>query len=115
MNRIKLKLFDHLLSQEMTFYDEKDTGKITAMVDRDTYVIADCLNIIRETLIACARFLSASYFLYHTSWRIALITICGLPIPAVVQASLNIKVKIFGKKYSKLSDNIAQISSNTIS
>lgn len=78
--RIRTKLFDNLMKQDVGFYDMSKSGEITSRLAADTTTVTDsiCLNmnIMIRSMTQAAMVL---VFMMRTSWRLTVLTTILVP------------------------------------
>lgn len=78
--RIRTKLFDNLMKQDVGFYDTSKSGDITSRLAADTTSVTDSvclnLNIMMRSITQAAMVL---VFMMRTSWRLTVVTITLVP------------------------------------
>lgn len=98
--RLRTQLFNSLLLQDMGFYDSAKSGEITSRLAADTTTVADqiCLNInvLMRSLTQAALVL---VFMFHASWRLAVITFIMIPISLTIS-------KVYGAYFRKLGKKV---------
>ena len=98
--RIRTKLFNSLLFQDVGFYDMSKSGDITSRLAADTTTVTDnvCLNmnIMMRSITQAAMVL---VFMFRTSWRLTVVTITLVPCTIVV-------TKVYGRIYQKLAKQV---------
>ena len=78
--RIRTKLFDSLMKQDVGFYDTSKSGEITSRLAADTTTVTDSvclnLNIMMRSITQAAMVL---VFMMRTSWRLTVVTTTLVP------------------------------------
>jgi len=85
MLELKSRLFDHILSQDISFFDNNPVGRLLARVESDTESLR-MLFTHTVVLLVGDIILVAGIFglMFYYSWRLALIMIMIIPIVAVL-------------------------------
>lgn len=100
VKRIRHKLFDKLLEQEIGFFDGQKTGDLMSRINSDSTVLQNTLSVnISMILRNLASAVGGLVFLFITSWKLSLLLIIILP-PAALMAAR------FGGKVRKISKNV---------
>ncbi|WP_438022432.1 ABC transporter ATP-binding protein [Sorangium sp. So ce233] len=95
--RLRASLFDHVLRQEMAFFDDHRTGELTSRLASDTTVLQNAVSVdISVGLRLTASVIGGLGFLVYTSPRLTLLMLSVVP-PVLVGAV------IYGRKVRKLS------------
>ncbi|WP_437954616.1 ABC transporter transmembrane domain-containing protein [Sorangium sp. So ce119] len=95
--RLRARLFEHVLGQEMAFFDDHRTGELTSRLASDTTVLQNAVSVdISVALRLTASAIGGLGFLVYTSPRLTLLMLSVVP-PVLVGAV------IYGRKVRKLS------------
>ncbi|MEK7398501.1 MAG: ABC transporter ATP-binding protein [Candidatus Poribacteria bacterium] len=93
---LRTTAYAHLQKLSLSFYTQKDTGRLTSRISQDAERLQDFIvNSIQEFVMDIFMLIGMSVILFHTNWRLAALTL--IPLPAVAVASV-----IFGKKMHSL-------------
>lgn len=94
VKRIRSRLFDALLEQEIGFFDDQKTGDLMSRINSDSTVLQNTLSVnismILRNLTAAVGGLA---FLFYTSWKLAIILLIILPPLALLAARFGGKVR----------------------
>jgi ATP-binding cassette subfamily B protein len=92
--RLRQKVFDHLLRQEIAFFDRQKTGELTTRLWADVPAIT---RVIGDELADGARFALFAVFgtalLFYTSWRLTLLVMLAVPPIVIASSVLGARVK----------------------
>ncbi|WP_437498968.1 ABC transporter ATP-binding protein [Sorangium sp. So ce1099] len=95
--RLRASLFDHVLRQEMAFFDDHRTGELTSRLASDTTVLQSAVSVhIAMALRLAASVVGGLGFLVYTSPRLTLLMLSVIP-PVLLGAV------VYGRKVRKLS------------
>ncbi|MGK3961141.1 ABC transporter ATP-binding protein [Sorangium sp. So ce118] len=95
--RLRASLFDHVLRQEMAFFDDRRTGELTSRLASDTTVVQNAVSVhISMALRLAVSVVGGLGFLLYTSPRLTLLMLSVIP-PVLLGAV------IYGRKVRKLS------------
>ena len=95
--RLRQRLFDALLQQEVAFFDTTKTGDITSRLTADTQKVSDNVELnVNVFLRSLLQVFFTLAFMVFISWRMALVAFVSVPL--VVLGS-----KIFGSYMRRLS------------
>ncbi|XP_078523706.1 ABC-type oligopeptide transporter ABCB9 isoform X2 [Lissotriton helveticus] len=98
--RIRHLLFHALLSQEIGFFDEYQTGDIISRLTADTGKLSDVLATnVNLFLRSAVKVLGIIVIMFSISWQLSLVTILGFPIMLLVS-------KAYGSYYKKLAEGV---------
>jgi ABC-type multidrug transport system fused ATPase/permease subunit len=94
--RLRKDLFEHIIRQDIQFFDENKTGELMNRLSSDTTVIQSCLSVNVSLGLRSAMQIAISLLLlFITSWRLTLVMISVIPV-------LIIFVRLYGKYTKKL-------------
>lgn len=85
MVELKSKLFDHILSLDISFFDKNPVGRLLARIESDTESLRLLFTNTAVLVIGDLLLITGIYavmFYYH--WRLALILICFLPLTVIL-------------------------------
>lgn len=92
--QLRRKVFSHLLSQEVGFYDQQKTAELTSRLTSDVEAIKDVLTtqvaiLLRTSAIA----IGGSVMLFYLSWQLTLMMLLVFPISALLGRWIGTKVQ----------------------
>ena len=94
--RLRKDLFEHIIRQDIQFFDENKTGELMNRLASDTTVIQSCLSVNVSLGLRSAMQIAISLLLlFITSWKLTLVMISVIPI-------LIIFVRIYGRYTKRL-------------
>ena len=96
---IRIKLFEHIQSQSMSFYDNNPVGRLVTRVTNDVEVLNKMFS--SGLVMIVADFLLIFWiigFMFYTSFELALITLTILPVLIVVSFIFRYKIRGFFRK-----------------
>ncbi len=92
MIKLKQKLFDHILSLDISFFDKNPVGRLMARVESDTESLRLLFTNTVVLIVADLLLLVGIYgVLFYYNWKMALVLLLSIPI-------IGILVTIFHKK-----------------
>ncbi|XP_030438813.1 ATP-binding cassette sub-family B member 9 isoform X2 [Gopherus evgoodei] len=98
--RLRNCLFQSLVAQETSFFDENRTGDIISRLTSDTTIVSDLvsqnINIFLRNMVKAT---GVIVFMFSLSWQLSLVTFMGFPIIMLVS-------DLYGKYYKKLSKEV---------
>jgi ATP-binding cassette subfamily B protein len=93
---LRTTAYAHLQKLSLSFYTQKDTGRLTSRISQDAERLQDFIvNSIQEFVMDIFMLVGMSVILFHTNWKLAALTL--IPLPAVAIASI-----FFGRKMHSL-------------
>lgn len=85
MLSLKRRLFDHLLSLDVSFYDRNPVGRLMARVESDAESLRMLFTTTVVLVVADLLMLTGIYaILFYTHWRLASILFISIPIIALM-------------------------------
>jgi ATP-binding cassette subfamily B protein len=105
---LRTSAYAHLQKLSLSFYSQKDTGRLMSRISQDTERLQDFIvNSIQEFVMDLFMLVGMSAILFSTNWKLATLTL--IPLPGVTIASV-----IFGRKmhtvFHKVMAQMANIS-----
>jgi ATP-binding cassette subfamily B protein len=81
MLRLKERLFDHILSQDVTFFDKHPVGRLMARVESDTESLRLLFTNTVVLVIGDLLLMTGIYaVMFYTNWRLALVLVLAVPV-----------------------------------
>ncbi len=81
---LRIQLYRSIISQEISFFDERRTGELTSRLSSDTTVLQNTVTVNVSMLLRFALMgLGAIGFLFYTNWRLTLLTLATVPLVAI--------------------------------
>ena len=106
MKLLRLKLFEKLLSQEIGYFDVTPSGELASRLTTDIATIANDMTwVFRFSIEAVARIVGVSGTLFHTDWRLALVTCTVIPVMA---AANRLYSRLLRDNAIKVQDSLAK-------
>jgi ATP-binding cassette subfamily B multidrug efflux pump len=103
--QLRKKLFDHIQTLSFSFFDKNNTGELMSRVKDDAENVMNAICYGAMLFIEQALyFVIASVVLFTLNWKLAILSLCILPIIAFVAVQLRKQV---GKTYEEISDQRA--------
>ena len=103
---LRLKLFEKLLGQEIGFFDVTPSGELASRLTTDIATLANDLTwVFRFSIEAVARIVLVTGTLFHTEWRLALVTCTIIPLMA---GANRLYSKLLRKNAIKVQDSLAK-------
>jgi len=94
--RIQNFLFQHIMAQEIGFFDSRRTGSIVSRLSSDTTKMGDQISLnLNVFLRSCIRIAGILVFMAKLSWKLTITTIIGTPILVMIS-------EVFGKYFEKV-------------
>ena len=94
--RIQNFLFEHIMQQEIGFFDSKKTGAIISRLTSDTTKMGDQISLNMNIFLrSCIRIAGSLVFMAKLSWKLTIVTIVGTPILVMISEA-------YGEYYEKI-------------
>ncbi|PPS00152.1 hypothetical protein GOBAR_AA20527 [Gossypium barbadense] len=82
--RLRLKLFTHLIHQEIAFFDVTSTGELLSRLSADTQIIKTAATSnLSEALRNLTSAIIGIGFMFSSSWKLTLLSLVVVPVTAV--------------------------------
>ncbi|KAM9330886.1 ABC-type oligopeptide transporter ABCB9 [Gastrophryne carolinensis] len=98
--RIRNLLFRSIISQEIGFFDENQTGDLLSRLTSDTTIVSDVVaenvNIFLRSVVKAA---GVIFFMFSLSWQLSLLTFLGFPIIMLLS-------RVYGTYYKKIAKEV---------
>lgn len=113
---LRQRVFDHVLRQDMQFYEIQSTGKLMSSIMSDidkiqvatSHILADCL---RQTFTAAGLL----YVILHTDWKLSLMSLTVLPVVVIPTARIGRRIRGTTRKAQDHAGELSQILQETLS
>ena len=116
VKRIRSKLFDTLLEQEIGFFDGQKTGDLMSRINSDSTVLQNTLSVnISMILRNLAGTIGGLVFLFFTSWTLAVLLLIILPPLALLAARFGGKVRKISHTVQESLGNASGVADETLS
>jgi ATP-binding cassette subfamily B protein len=95
LNDIRVKLYEHIQSLSMRFYDKNPVGRLVTRVTNDVETLNQLFSSGLVMMIADILLIFWIIgFMFYTDWRLSLITITVLPLLLIVTSVFRSKVRV---------------------
>jgi len=85
MVELKQRLFDHVLAQDIAFFDRNPVGRLMARVESDTEALRQLFTTTAVVLVGDLLLIGGTFaVMAYYSWRLMLILVCIIPVLAVM-------------------------------
>jgi len=83
---LKLRLFENVMRQELSFFDSEPTGNLMSRLTSDTTEMSgDISFVFRFSIESVVRITGVAGYMFYCSWRLALLTCTLIPFNAKIQ------------------------------
>ncbi|KAJ8598387.1 hypothetical protein CTAYLR_002996 [Chrysophaeum taylorii] len=114
--RVRRKLFDAMLAQDIAWFDQTQTGDLMNRLSSDTTKLQSAATeSISMLLRSIASAIVSLALLFATSWFLALVTIAAVPLVLIVGAISVTKIKRLSSEYQTALAEAANVAQETIS
>ncbi|KYF48062.1 ABC transporter permease [Sorangium cellulosum] len=98
--RLRAQLFEHLLRQEVAFFDDHRTGELTNRLASDTTVLQSAVSVnVSMALRYAASVVGGVAFLFYTSPRLTVLMLAVVPVVAIGSVA-------YGRRVRRLSRSV---------
>lgn len=116
VKRIRSRLFDKLLEQEIGFFDSQKTGDLMSRINSDSTVLQNTLSVnISMILRNIAGAAGGLVFLFYTSWKLAILLLIILLPLALIAARFGGRVRKISYKVQNSLGNASAIADESLS
>jgi len=104
--RTRMMVFEHILKQDISYFDANLAGQITSRLTNDAMQMTDPVQIIMNNLLSNLILLVGGLVMcFHTSWKLSILTMCAIfPITYLVRTYS----EWAGKINRKIQDEMAE-------
>ena len=79
VSRLRRRLYEHLLTQEMSFFDSHKSGDLVSRLGADTLLVQQATTqALNECLIGLIKVLAGVVLMFIVSWELTFIVFCSL-------------------------------------
>ena len=79
VSRLRYRLYEHLLAQEMSFFDSQKTGDLVSRLSTDTLLVQEGITeALNECLVGLIKVLSGVVLMFFYSWHLSFIVFFSL-------------------------------------
>ena len=79
ISRLRRRLYEHLLTQEMSFFDSHKSGDLVSRLGADTLLVQQATTqALNECLIGLIKVLAGVVLMFIVSWELSVIVFCSL-------------------------------------
>ena len=79
VSRLRRRLYDHLLTQEMSFFDSHKSGDLVSRLGADTLLVQQATTqALNECLIGLIKVFAGVVLMFIVSWELTFIVFCSL-------------------------------------
>jgi len=107
LENLRLELFQKVQEQDMTFFDERMSGKINSIIVNDTLDFSNIAVFISNVVGSLISSVFTFVILFSYNFKLALITMAGIPVLFILMFSLRILAKLVSKNYRKSIGNVS--------
>ena len=101
-SRVRRRLFDSVLSQDVGFFDENKTGDLSSRLNNDCSTVSNALSLnINVALRNAVNVIGVLCFMLALSWPLTAVTLASLPPTLVVSKVYGQYFKTISKKTQK--------------
>ncbi|MHA1474100.1 MAG: ABC transporter ATP-binding protein, partial [Promethearchaeota archaeon] len=107
LEKLRLELFQKVQEQDMTFFDERMSGKINSIIVNDTLDFSNTAVLISNMIGNSITSIFTFVILLAYNFKLALITMAGIPVLFILMFSLRKLAKKVSVNYRKSIGNVS--------
>jgi ABC-type multidrug transport system fused ATPase/permease subunit len=107
LENLRLELFQKVQEQDMTFFDERMSGKINSIIVNDTLDFSNIAVFISNVVGSFISSIFTFVILFSFNFKLALITMAGIPVLFIFMFSLRKLAKKVSVNYRKSIGNVS--------
>lgn len=116
VKRLRTRLFEKIISQDISFFDSNKTGELLNRLSSDTTVIQSCLSVnISMGLRSVAEIVVSIILLFITSWKLTLVMMAIVPVLVIIVSFYGRFTRKLTKQYQDALARAAETGAETIS
>ncbi|KAH9256295.1 hypothetical protein BASA81_005516 [Batrachochytrium salamandrivorans] len=106
--RFRVRLFDHIIFQDITFFDTNQSGELQSRLSSDTTAIQNAVTVNVSMVLRMALEAMCSFFIiFFISWKLTLVMLSVVPVVGVIARLYGTFVRNLSKNYQ---DSLAKAS-----
>lgn len=114
--RLRQKLFEKILSQDVEFFDFQRTGDLMSRLASDCTTLQNTVSVnVSQGLRNLGQALGGLGFMFYTSWRLSLLMLLLIPPIALSAAIFGRKIRAFAKEFQESLAQASVVAEETIS
>jgi len=107
---LRNKLFDHITSLSMSFFDRKKAGELTSIVLNDVMVVRGSISVsFHKLLVEPINILAFSALLFIINWKLTLFSLVILPLAGIFIVTVGKSIRRKAYRSSKQVSGIVSI------
>ena len=113
---LRQRVFDHVLRQDVHFYESHSTGRLMSsiMIDIDKIQVATS-HILADWLRQSFTAIGLLYVVLHTDWKLSLVSLTVLPIVLIPTVRIGRRIRRTTRKAQDYAAEISQILQESLS
>lgn len=114
--RLRSRLYESILSQEVAFFDFQRTGELMSRLSSDCTTLQNTVSVnISQGLRDFAQVIGGFAFMFYTSWKLSLLMFALAPPIALGAAIFGKKIRRFSKEFQNSIAAASVVADETIS
>ncbi|MFZ4405211.1 MAG: ABC transporter ATP-binding protein [Pseudobdellovibrionaceae bacterium] len=114
--RLREKLFQQILTQDIEFFDFNRTGELMSRLASDCTTLQNTVSVnVSQGLRNLGQVLGGLGFMFYTSWRLSLIMLVLIPPVALMAAYFGKRIRQFSKDFQAAIADASIVAEETIS
>lgn len=114
--RLRTQLFEHILKQEVAFFDFQRTGELMSRLASDCTTLQNTVSVnISMGLRNLAQVVGGFAFMFYTSWRLSSLMLVLIPPIALSTAFFGKRIKKWSKEFQNALADSSIVAEETLS
>lgn len=115
VTRLRQELFEHLLAQEIAFFDERKTGELLSRLSSDTTLVQNAVSVnISMGLRFAAQVVGGVVFLFYTSPALTLVMLGVVPPVALGAVAYGRRVRGLSRQAQDAAARATEVAEETL-
>lgn len=114
--RLRQNLYEKILKQDITFFDENRTGELMSRLASDCTTLQNTVSVnVSQGLRNIGQVIGGFAFMFYTSWKLSLIMLVLIPPVAIMGALFGKRIKKYSKDFQSTLADASIVAEETIS
>lgn len=114
--RLRQRLYQHILDQEISFFDFNRTGELMSRLASDCTTLQNAVSVnVSMGLRNLGQALGGLAFMFYTSWRLSILMLLLIPPIALAAAFFGKKIRRYSKESQEALAEASIVAEETIS
>lgn len=114
--RLRQKLYEKILNQDISFFDENRTGELMSRLASDCTTLQNTVSVnVSQGLRNIGQVIGGFAFMFYTSWKLSAMMLVLIPPIAIMGALFGKRIKKFSKDFQTTLADASIVAEETIS